>query len=384
MRNVVLGVMLAVAAGLVHAPPASGQSRADSAAVVLHAAQQFRAAGDEATARALLLYLQRQYSGTTAAAEADRLLGVARRAAAAEGPGRTELMVWSATYGAWLGIAVPLMAEAEGPEAYGVGLLLATPAAFLAARAYANATNPTEGQARAITFGGTWGTYQGLGWAEVLRLGDRTPDWCDPRSDPWCHEEAHMPTRVAMAVLGGFAGMGTGAVLGRKPITAGTAAAVSTSAMWGTWFGWGSGFIAGLEDRTLLTTTLLAGNAALLAAGIVAPDWNVSESRVRMVDVSGLIGGLAGAGIAMILTPEDDRVAIGIPLVTSAMGLAAGVHYTRDRFDGGDGASPGGALINRDGGGRWAVRVPAASLALQRGDDRLQPAAYVPLLQARF
>jgi hypothetical protein len=58
---------------------AAGQTRADSAAVLLHAAEQLRLQGDPLAARALLEYLQRQYAGTAAAVEAQRLGFALRR-----------------------------------------------------------------------------------------------------------------------------------------------------------------------------------------------------------------------------------------------------------------------------------------------------------------
>jgi hypothetical protein len=364
----------------------SAQTRADSAAVILHAAEQFRLQGEHAVAQALLQYLQRHYAGTPAAGEVERLRLAMRRVIRPEQSGRTELMVWGSTYGAWLGVALPMIADADGPEAYGFGLLLGAPAGFFAGRAYANATNLTEGQARAITFGGTWGTYQGFALAELFELGDRVADWCTAPEERFCRE-AHMPTRVAAGVAGGLAGIGVGAVVARKPITAGTAAAVSSAAMWGTWFGWAAGMVAHQEDKALLASTLVGGNAALIAAGLTAPSWEVSENRVRLISVSGLVGGLVGAGIILIAQPEDQAVIVGIPLVTSAIGLAAGVHYTRDmdapRGGAGGLNGPGGALIRRDNG-QWALSVPEPSIRWERGRPGTRPAAYVPLLSARF
>jgi hypothetical protein len=382
----VLMALAAVACMLAGASDVQGQTRADSAAVILHAAREFRAQGDEQVARALLQYLQQHFAGTVAAGEASRLLLV-QRPFVVERPGRTELMWWGTTYGAWLGIALPLMADADGPAAYGVGLLVGAPAGFFAARAYANSAHPTEGQSRAITFGGSWGTYQGFGWAEALRIGDRTVPGCvAPPGEDWCRD-AHGPTRVAIGVLGGLAGIGTGVILGQKPISAGTAAAASSSALWGTWFGWGAGFLLDVEDRELLATTLLAGNAALLTAGLAAPGLELTEGRVRLISAGGLVGGLAGLGLALIVDSDEEKVTVAIPLVTSALGLAAGAHYTRDRDPaapgGAGGEGSGGALLNLDGR-RWGMDMPRAGVQLQRSGGGLRPAAYVPLLSARF
>jgi hypothetical protein len=381
------GVVLCLlfCAGLVMATRTEAQTRADSAAVLLHAADQLRLRGEAAAAMALLQYIERQYAGTAAAADVQRIRLAMRGARELERPGRTELMLWGTTYGAWLGVAVPLMFDADEPEVYGLGFLAGAPAGFLAARAYANAHQPTVGQSRAITFGGSWGTWQGFGWAEALDIGDRRVSSDCPPSSPCFeyYETDHRP-RVAAAVLGGLAGIGTGAVLARKPITAGTAAAVNSGALWGSWFGFALSVIAGLEEDNLLGSTLIAGNAALLGTALAAPRWHVNEGRVRLVNVGGLIGGLAGVGVLLIVQPDDEKVAIGIPMIGSAIGLGVGIRTTRDQPASeapGDGSS--GALLNVDGG-RWAVHVPDAMVRLDRTAAGLRPAAYVPLLRARF
>jgi hypothetical protein len=364
--------------------PVHGQTRADSAAVLLHAAQRLQQAGEQVAARALLDYIQRHFAGTAAAGEAARLRGLARRAPEMERSGRTELIVWGTGYGAWLGVAVPWMAGADSPEPYGVGFLAGAPLGFLAARAYDGRYRPTEGQARAITFGGSWGTYQGFGWAEVFDLGSRQHYGdCPPEGPCYFYEETKPEHRVAAAVAGGLLGVGTGAVLARRPITPGTAAAVSLGSLWGSWFGFAGSFIAGLDDDELLAATLLAGNAAVVTAALAAPRHGLTESRARLVSLGGLIGGLAGVGVLLIAQPDDEKVGVAIPLATSVAGLAAGALTTRNRFPD-DAASPGGgALLNR-GGGRWALDVPYASVRLLRSDAELRAAVHVPLLNARF
>lgn len=376
----VLGLLLGGSA--VH-----GQTRADSAAVLLHAAEQLRLRGDVATARALLDYIERQYAGTVAAGDVARMRAAMRRMPEPERPGRTELIVWGTGYGAWLGVAVPLMFGSESPEVYGVGLLAGAPLGFLAARSYAARYQPTEGQVRAITFGGSWGTWQGFGWAEALDIGVRTHRVtldCPPGGpcESYEYEETSAETMVAAAVVGGLVGIGTGALLARKPITAGTAATVSLGALWGSWFGFAGSYVAGLEEDELLVGTLLAGNAALLGTALAAPRWQLTESRARLISLGGLIGGLTGVGLLLIAQPDDERTAMAVPLVGSAIGLTVGALTTRDR--GADGESGGGgALINREGD-RWALDVPGASLGLQRTRSGVQPALHVPLLHARF
>jgi hypothetical protein len=387
-RGLLMWVVLVVI-GPVWAGALQAQSRADSAAVLLHTAEQLRLRGEVDVARALLAHLSRQYAGTPAAEQVDRMLAALRRVPEVQRPGRTELLVWSTTYGAWLGVAVPLMADSDSPEAYGLGLLAGAPVGFFAARAYTARARPTEGQARAITFGGSWGTYQGIGWTEVFDIGARTETFCSslPPSPDVCFEsegEVKGSTYAAAAVIGGLAGIGTGAYLARKPITAGTAAAVTLSGLWGSWFSVALSVIGGLEDDDLLAATLTGGNVALGAAALVAPRWEMSESRARLVSVGGLIGGLGGAGLLLIAQPDDEKVAISIPLATSIAGLVVAARLTRDMDAGPDDVAPGrGALLNLDGG-RVAFDMPAVSVRLDRGANGRHSALHVPLLRARF
>src|SRR5690606_358837 len=128
--------------------------------------------------------------------------------------GRTELLVWGTTYGLWLGVAFPLMFDADGPEAYGIGLLAGAPAGFFSARAYTSDRTITSGQARAITWGGTYGTWQGLGLVALLDIGESTHSVCPPGEPCYVTEyDDNNEELVAGAVLGGLAGIATGALL---------------------------------------------------------------------------------------------------------------------------------------------------------------------------
>lgn len=379
----VLGVLLCAACVLPRG--AAAQTRADTAAVLLQAAEELRLRGEPDAARALLTLIAERYAGTAAAAQVEAMRALLRGAPAVERSGRTELLVWSATYGAWLGIAVPLMLDSDSEEAYGLGLLLGAPAGFMAARRYTASAMPTEGQARAITFGGSWGTYQGLGWAEVFDIGVS-------RVDEFGFEETDGSARITAAVIGGLAGIGAGALLARKPISAGTAAATTLGGLWGTWFGFALSYIGGLEDDALLGSTLTAGNVALAATALAAPSWQLSESRARLISVGGLIGALGGAGLVLITQPDDDKVALAIPTVTSALGLLFAANRTRAADASGSGpnggqdaggAAPRGALLNISAG-RLTIDTPAAALRLVRQHSALTPVVHVPLLQARF
>ena len=92
-----LGLLLAGALTLAAALPASGQSRADSAAVLLGTAETMERHGSEELALALLQYLASRFpdteSGRIAASRAE-----SNRIAHGAGGGETELKVWGTTY----------------------------------------------------------------------------------------------------------------------------------------------------------------------------------------------------------------------------------------------------------------------------------------------
>ena len=304
---------------------AKAQTAADSAGVLLGVAERLQLEGEVQLSRSILSLITRRYADTPAAAEASRLLA-AQRAVTVEQSGRTELLVFSTAYGLFLGAAIPAAMEADGPEPYGIGLIVGGPAGFLAGRSYANSRNLTEGQARAITFGGTWGMWQGFGWSQVIDFGSEENCFEDV-----CFEEDSPSAQATLTsmIAGSAVGIGVGMALSQKNITPGTASTVSFGSLWGSWYG---GAFAALADRTddeLLTATLIGGNLGIMAAAIGAPKWEFTRQRARLVSISGVAGLLAGMGLLMITQPEGNG-AIAVPIATSALGLGLGAHWTRD------------------------------------------------------
>lgn len=368
-------------------------TRADSAAVLLGAAQAFQDEGRWEVAEALFHYISERYGDTWAGTQAITAL----REAPEGSPGRTsqvELMVWATTFGAWLGVAIPGALGADDPGPYGAGLLVGGPAGFLGGRALARSRPLSQGQVRAITFGSFWGTWQGYGLMEVLDWGEE--EHCDL---DYCYTDGPDGSDVFKAfVVGGLAGTVTGALLARKPIPRGVATAVNFGALWGTWFGFAGGVLADLEGDQLLTSGLLAGDAGLLATALLAPGWEISRNRVRLISIAGVLGGLVGAGLDLLIQPDDEKVAMGIPLAGSIAGLAIGAGYTSgmDRQVG----SPSGGLGNDDGfpgvgsslfrfrEGRFSLGVPTPFPTMMpvegRGGISYRPGLGVTLLDSRF
>lgn len=368
-RIAAISVFLAALSLSLPAAAEAQVTRADSAAVLLDAAEAFQAEGRWEVAEALFHFISERYGDTPAGLEARSAL----QDVPPEEAGRSsqvELMVWSTAYGAWLGVAIPGALNANDPAPYGVGLLLGGPGGFMGGRALARSRPLSEGQVRAITFGSLWGTWQGWGLLEVMDWGEREECFLDV-----CVLEGPDGDDVMKAmVLGGLAGVATGAILARKPIPSGVATTVNFGALWGTWFGFAGGLIADLEGDQLLASTLLMGDAGLLATARLAPGWNMSRNRARLISIAGVIGLLGGLGLDMIFQPDNEKVAMGIPLATSIAGLAFGARSTSDR------PSRGGSLGSAMGDGEGGDGIGSSLLRFRDGKLRLGTPAPFPTM----
>jgi hypothetical protein len=355
---------------------------ADSAAVLLDAARLLEARGRLEAAEALYQLLVERYGDTTSGAAArDRLSG--RTGQRLGQSSRTEMQVWATTFGLWLGVAVPAAFGANDSPPYGVGLLLGGPAGLLAGRALArSALGP--GQTRAITFGGTWGTWQGFGLAEVLDLGEDLA--CDL---DFCYADSGTEERFAAMVVGGVAGVVAGSLIARRPVGHAVATAANHGALWGTWLGFASATLADVEGDDQLLATLVAGNAGLVLGAWAADRSGWSRNRIRMVSVGGVIGGLGGLGVDLIAQGESEKTAVGIALAGSLVGLAiaAGTTGGMDSSLRGDNGEGGAALLNiGDGHIRLGAPLPLPTVVPVDGGGARQwrPALSVPLLRATF
>jgi hypothetical protein len=382
--------------------PARAQATAaDTAAILLDAAGRLEREGRGDAAAALLDYIRVHYATTAAAGEAASRL--ARRPPsespmrrAFRGPGgRTELMVWGTTYGIWAGLAMPHALGADNKSAYGLGLLLGAPAGLLISRAYASHVNLTEGAARSITFGGSWGTWHGYGVPKLLGLLDHTEHICyqPPGAPQSCYDHKSTSSKAVIRsmLLGGIAGIGAGALVGqRNEVSPGTATASNLAALWGTGYGAGAALLFDMHGKGPLALAVLGGDAALLAEAAIAPRSRISRERARLISVAGLAGGLAGLGVDVLLGVEDEAVAVGIPMVGSTLGLLIGSAATRkmprEEASNAGGAPGGGALLNvRDG--HLGLGVPAVSPLLASARTRGMDSGatiLVPVLSARF
>lgn len=387
-----------VIAGVAPASATAQVTAADSAAVLVATAGDFEERGELEVARALYEEVVRRYPGTPGAALAQaRLEGLGAPEGAVpagmavpdggarDQRGDTEFRVWSTLYGLWLGgVAVPMLADATSSESHGAGLLLGGPVGYLAGRLFSRSLS--VGRSRTISWAGTWGTWQGVGWAHALNLGaDPGCEYCEPGE-----REA-----VTAALAGGLTGIVTAALLARDT-SEGTASATYLGSLWGTWFGLAGAVTLDLDDDAMWASTLLVGNAGLVAGALAGSRFDLSSRRAHLISLGGLIGGFGGVGIALIAKPDSDSGAFAIPLATSLAGLGLGALLTPE----GDGAPEGAssaaraasgslspALLNWSGGARPEVGLPMpfpTTVLDPERNGRRHTAWHVPLLRLRF
>ncbi len=227
--------------------------------------------------------------------------------------GRTELLLFSGYYGLWAGIAIPVALESGSPQAHALGLILGGPGAFALTYAATREANISDGQATMISLGGHLGTWQGIGWASVA------------------NNPGH--AMVGCGLLAGLGGIGAATLLTHSvDFSTGHAEVTNSSAYWGTWFGLVAAILAGQADKPLLRTMLISTDAAVLATGFLAKNVTMSKTRMRLINLSGVVGTIIGFGVNMLIEVDDEKTAFAIAGAGSIGGLLAGIHMT-ENFD---------------------------------------------------
>jgi hypothetical protein len=172
----------------------------------------------------------------------------------------------------------------------------------------------TKGQARIISLGGWFGTWQGLGWAG---LGDGDGD-----------------AVVASGVVAGLAGMGLAISLSHAVHFSEGHAEITNSAMyWGAWYGLVESSITGRIDDTEdspLIDMLVGSGAGVIIAGIGASGAQLTESRMRLISLSGILGAAIGGGLILLAESDEGSTNMFILGCGSAAGLGLGVYWTRN------------------------------------------------------
>lgn len=370
-----LGVLAAAEPGVAQ------ETLPDEPATTLYqAALELESAGAYDLADSLLDFILREYPDSPAASliRASFAEGGDRRI---DSTGRTELVVWSTLYGLFLGVAVPGMLSADQPEAYGAGLLIGGPLGFFTSYGPTRKTGMSDGDAGAITWGGTWGAWQGFGWAQVLEIGASD---CPPATAPddfySCEESPSGEAILGSMVAGSAIGTGLGLLLAsRHDLAPGQSTTASLGSLWGTWFAFAGGGLADVSGDNLLGTALIGGNVGLIGGAVMTQDRRISRSDARIASIAGVAGGLAGAGLVMLVQPQSEKVAIALPLAGSILGLALGA----SRIESGAPADmPEEAAT--DGGVQWNLGGALLPALVPDGSGDRAPALRLTLLSGRF
>ena len=352
----------------------------EPATTLYRAAMELEAAGEYDLADSLIDFILREYPDSPAA-EAIRVALAASGSRRIDSTGRTELVVWSTLYGLFLGVAVPGMLGADSPEAYGLGLLVGGPIGFFSAYGPTRDVGISDGDAGAITLGGTWGAWQGFGLAQVLDLGSRDCVSTVPTEPMYCETSASGEAILGSMVAGSAIGTGVGLWLARRhAITPGQATSASLGSLWGTWFGFAGSVLADAEGDAVIGWSLVGGNLGLLGSLGLANHLKLSRSDARIASIAGVAGALAGAGVVLVVQPRSDKVGVALPLVGSVLGLALGA----SRVDTGapkeeeqEVGATGPALD-------WYLGGPVAPMIVDDGAGSRKAALALTLLSARF
>lgn len=152
--------------------------------------------------------------------------------------------------------------------------------------------------------------------------------------------------------------------------------------------------LAGIVDAddgdAVLATALISGNVGLVTGALLSDRYDLSRSRIRMMNLGALVGGLGGVGLDLLIQPDDEEVALSIPLATSVLGLGIAAARTADAApDPGDGPPDlNRALLDyRDGALSVQAPLPLPIMrALDRPGARTEwaPAVSVELFRATF
>ena len=373
----IVSAVLCLAAVFSVQPLFAQANRADSAAILLEATRRLELEGENAAAQELMDLIIRHFPGTPAASEAVHALSDSR-IQNLERSGRASLIAFNTLYGAFLGMVVPAaFDDYPSSEAIGAGLLIGAPLGFFGTKAFVDHFPMSSGQATLTGFGARWGTWQGIALREVLDIGDRTHTDCYPGGGCYEWEEESDEAPYTAAILGGLTGMITGGILAqRHEPSHGTATMIEHGALWGTWYGLATSALIDIDypGDAILTWALVGGNAGLLASALATRSWNIGAGRVRIISAAGLAGGVAGLGLDLVMDVDNEKVAVLIPALTSAIGLVAGGLMTQ-RFESGT-ALPNGVpsesgLVNFTAG-RWSVGMPALEPAKMLLPDRMR------------
>ncbi|MYE89655.1 hypothetical protein F4X33_11735 [Candidatus Poribacteria bacterium] len=230
--------------------------------------------------------------------------------------GRVGAVVFSTLYSTWLGFGTArLIDETDNAKTIAGGLMIGAPAGLLTSLVVTRNAKLTRGQSSLISFGGTWGTWQGLGWSILIDEDD------DDKS------------LIRGAMIGGLSGILATSVLTRRiDPSLGDTGIINYGALWGTWLSMCSGQVAGVEGGDeLLAWTLIGGNIGAITMASLSPKIDITSARAHWINLGGVIGTTVASGIVVIIAEDEisAEAAFGLLMVGGIAGLITGIYNTR-------------------------------------------------------
>ena len=231
--------------------------------------------------------------------------------------GRVGTVVFSTLYSTWLGISTARLADGtDNAKTVATGMMIGAPTGLLTSLIVTRNAKLTRGQSALINFSGSWGTWQGWGWATLI------------------DEDDDEKSLIRGAMIGGLSGILATTILTRKiDPSLGDMGIINYGALWGTWLSLCAGMVTGVEDdNELLAWTLIGGNLSMIAMASLSPDIDITLARANWINLGGVIGTIAASGIVMIIAEDDisEEAAFATLMVGSIAGLITGIYNTRD------------------------------------------------------
>ena len=230
--------------------------------------------------------------------------------------GRVGTVVFSTLYSTWLGIGTArLMDETDNAKSIATGMMIGAPTGLLTSLVATRNAKLSRGQSALINSGGSWGTWQGWGWATLI------------------DEDGDEKSLISGAMLGGLSSILTTSILTRKiDPSLGDMGIINYGALWGTWLSLCAGQVAGVEDDDeLLAWTLIGGNIGAITMASLSPKIDITLARANWINLGGVIGTTVASGIVMIIAEIDisTEAAFATLMFGGIAGLITGIYNTR-------------------------------------------------------
>jgi hypothetical protein len=280
------------------------------------------------------------------------------RLASPSNEGRGVLVVWSTLYGIWTGIAADLLFTINGAKSVIIPPMLGM-AAGLGLSLVVTGDHPvSSGEAWTINTGLDYGTINGALWAGGLDFSVKSV----------------VGTALATGITGGSLGI---LVADRFHPEQGNVELVRSGLLWGTvtgMLGMAAAAATG-SQQTFFRGMAVSMDLGFLGGLALAASFDLGRNRVLIIDAGTLGGGLAGLGIAWLITAGPNMS--GRPLAGGALagmfaGMIAAAYLTRNLDHHPDDSGPAtAALLGRDERGRWSWGTPGPSPLMDRFGQRL-------------